>query len=213
MAWKSRKVKPGKGSVTRRMAAEHLEGRRVLAADVMTWTEVAAEAPEAKLDAAWYCQEGDAGQVLSAITGGDLNNDGTINAADIDMLAGAMRDNSSDMNYDLDQDGSIGQSDMDMLVHTYLNTDYGDANLDGSIDEVDEAMWRINRFQMGTGWMTGDFNGDGMTDVSDYNVWNQHRSTTPAAALSGFDRVGEQPELSERADRVRAAVFAEGELK
>ncbi len=36
-------------------------------------------------------------------------------------------------------------------------------------------IWDTSKFLLDTGWATGDFNGDHVTDVSDFNVWNANR--------------------------------------
>ncbi len=116
-------------------------------------------------------------EVLSLIElPGDLNGDATVDAADIDMLTEALRIGSEDPMFDLDSDGVVSENDTSYLVVDLLTTDFGDANLDGIVSEVDFEIWRAHEFQTETGWASGDFNGDGITDVSDFNVWNSHRS-------------------------------------
>ncbi len=47
-----------------------------------------------------------------------------------------------------------------------------DANGDGIVDGIDYQAWEENVFQSGTSCSTGDYNHDGRTDVSDFNIWN-----------------------------------------
>ena len=51
----------------------------------------------------------------------------------------------------------------------------GDANLDGVTDVSDFNIWNSNRFSFSSRWDHGDFNGDGVIDVSDFNVWNSNK--------------------------------------
>ena len=70
----------------------------------------------------------------------------------------------------------------DVLVRTTL---YGDANLDGVVDEADYT--RIDAGFIGhlTGWANGDFNYDGVVDGSDYtlmdNAYNDAKTMTAIA--------------------------------
>ena len=47
-----------------------------------------------------------------------------------------------------------------------------DANGDGVIDGIDYQVWEENLFRSGTSCSTGDYNHDGRTDLSDFNIWN-----------------------------------------
>ena len=61
------------------------------------------------------------------------------------------------------------------------STYYGDANLDGSVDGLDYALWagtvgsgtpNVSTFTGGpVEWLDGDFNGDGVVDGLDYALW------------------------------------------
>ena len=58
---------------------------------------------------------------------------------------------------------------MTKLVQDLLNTDYGDANLDGSVDLAAFNAWLTG--SPGDGWAGGDFNGEGSIDLADFNIW------------------------------------------
>ncbi|MCA9263835.1 MAG: PD40 domain-containing protein, partial [Planctomycetales bacterium] len=105
---------------------------------------------------------------------GDVNSDTVIDAADIDLLR-AYQGRSAPAYADLNEDGIIDAGDVNALVRDILQTEFGDANLDGRIDESDFELWYASRFHDVTGWGTGDFDGNGLTDVADFNIWNQHR--------------------------------------
>ena len=114
---------------------------------------------------------------------GDVNGDAELNADDIDMLAGAIRDNIQEPPFDLNNDNVVDQADMDTLIFDLLNTRYGDSNLDQFVDSSDFGTWQQNSYQSDTGWASADFNGDGVTDVSDFNLWNQNRSVVTTASI------------------------------
>ena len=101
----------------------------------------------------------------------DLNNDGKVSAADIDVLSMAIRDGLIESQYDLNGDKMIDKADMDVLIHEHMNTEYGDADLNGTVDFLDFMAWRNNAFSSGT-WESGDFTGDGLVDGQDFLRWN-----------------------------------------
>ena len=106
---------------------------------------------------------------------GDLDQDGDIDANDIDLLARTMNNDPADRRFDLNRDGELNAGDMDTLIHDILGTEYGDANLDGRVDELDAKPVRDHFFQFVTGWSHGDFNFDGRVDGSDFNIWNAQK--------------------------------------
>lgn len=50
---------------------------------------------------------------------------------------------------------------------------YGDANLDGTVDQADYTVW-YNHYGSLAGWLGGDFSGNGMIDQADYTLWYNH---------------------------------------
>ena len=112
------------------------------------------------------------------ILDGDVNIDGVVDADDIDTIYQNL--NSTDPLYDINEDGSADLMDVNHLVQTLLETDFGDANLDGTINDADFAIWDQNVFAENTGWAMADFNGDGLTDGTDFNIWNVNRSAAAA---------------------------------
>ena len=64
--------------------------------------------------------------------------------------------------YDLDVDGSVTKGDVDTLVRTIFDTEYGDANLDGTVSLADFAALQVNFGEAGS-WIDGDFTGDGQS--------------------------------------------------
>ena len=119
------------------------------------------------------------GNLLSEWNRGDFNEDGSVNAADIDELRDAINAGSTDLMYDLNGDGSVTRTpstfhDMDELVLIILNTYYGDSNLDGAFDSNDIVhVFGVGEYEDGdndnSGWEEGDWNGDEDFDSNDFS--------------------------------------------
>ncbi len=110
---------------------------------------------------------------------GDFNLDGNVDFADIDALAAAVLASSTDIAFDLDGDGDVDfnasalgvSSDSDFLIRTILNTEYGDANLDGEVDILDLDLLGQGFRGLGSGWLFGDFDGSGgSTGINDLTI-------------------------------------------
>ncbi len=115
---------------------------------------------------------------LSAVVSllGDVDTDGdqtpdTIDADDIDALVGLY--GTANMFADLDDSGVVDTADKDVLVQTILNTEYGDINLDGLVNDDDYAIYAAHYGQTG-GWAAGDLNGDGTVTGADYTLFAAH---------------------------------------
>ena len=111
----------------------------------------------------------------TSMGGKPTGHDGTVDAQDIDYVYANFGDFSDidqavfmDLTADMNGDLLVDQSDVDWVVQTVLDTDYGDANLDGLIDSTDSGIVSSNLGVLGLGWAGGDFNGDGITDSADY---------------------------------------------
>jgi len=114
------------------------------------------------------------GAIRSAvIRRGDVNGDTLTNAADIDFLY--LNRNSSSWLFDMNADGSpANQTDIDVLVRTVLQTQYGDANLDGRVDAADLDILATNFDQPGTSWAAADFTGSTTTNLGDFFLLAQN---------------------------------------
>lgn len=125
---------------------------------------------------------------------GNVNLDGTTNAADIDFLYANF--GSTSWQLDLNSNGFVGQGDVNTLVGIIFQTAFGDANLDGRVDKNDLNILRLNLNQPG-GWAQGDFNGDGLVTSADLSWW-QVNFTFPAISATfpsaGFDTWTAVPE-------------------
>jgi len=101
---------------------------------------------------------------------GDFDADGVVDASDIDSLYQHLAPaGEADVGYDLDGDGDVDAADVAVLIHDVLNTEFGDANLDGTVDTVDLTCLATSYGQAG-GWTSGDFNGDGVVDTADLTL-------------------------------------------
>jgi hypothetical protein len=117
---------------------------------------------------------------------GDLNEDGVIDAQDIDLLAAAIRAGNSNLRFDLNGSGTVDSQDHAALVHDILETTFGDANLDKRFDSGDLiAVFQPGEYEDAvpgnSGWATGDWNGDGDFDTADLVAAFQEGSYDRAA--------------------------------
>lgn len=112
------------------------------------------------------------GAIVDGITGatGDVNFDATIDARDIDLLFEAVRGASLHPFFDINGNGSLSMKDVDFLIQDVLHTEFGDANLDGTVDIFDLNALVNNWQQNGTRWADGDFNSDGFVNAFDLNT-------------------------------------------
>lgn len=107
--------------------------------------------------------------------------DGKVDALDIDFLFSVV--NASGSGWDIDGDLDTDLDDIADLVQNILGTDFGDANLDGEIDDSD-LLVVLNGFGRSTGWAGGDFNGDGIADIQDFNTAVRNFTATESAIIN-----------------------------
>lgn len=79
--------------------------------------------------------------------------DDLVNDVDIDAILNAVCGNSSDLLFDLDNDGLVDASDVSTLFEV-LSTEYGDANLDGSVNGLDRSRHLANELRFS--WWMGE---------------------------------------------------------
>jgi hypothetical protein len=108
---------------------------------------------------------------VSPLGENDLPDD-LVNAADIDALLAALNSGSTDSLFDLNSDTVINAGDTEILFDI-LGTQFGDANLDGTVNGDDLALWQENYGTPG-GWAAGDFNGDTNVDGRDFLIWQRN---------------------------------------
>lgn len=98
---------------------------------------------------------------------GDLDGDGVVDAADVNLLFDSFADPAPDPRFDLDGDGDTDAIDAELFITDVLGTFFGDADLNGLVDVVDLGRVGLNFDQSVEGWADGDFNGDRLVDVVD----------------------------------------------
>jgi hypothetical protein len=104
---------------------------------------------------------------------GDLNEDGSLEVDDVDLLSAAIRAGSMDPRFDVDQSGANDDRDLRYWVNELKRTWLGDANFDGVFDsrdliEVLAAGEFEDAIALNSGWATGDWNGDGDFTTGDF---------------------------------------------
>ncbi len=103
-------------------------------------------------------------------TWGDVNDDGAVDADDIDTVAQAIAAGSTDLTFDVDYDNLVAPGDMDAMILTHLATHYGDSDLDGDVDLDDFAALKRHFGLSSVGWADGDFDGDSDIDLDDFGT-------------------------------------------
>ncbi|MEM6332406.1 MAG: aspartyl protease family protein [Planctomycetota bacterium] len=115
----------------------------------------------------------------------DVNGDGVLNADDVNEIVDNFGNSGEDFpEYDLNFDGLINQADLDVLVNIELDTVYGDGNLDGTVNTSDLAILAAGFGQSGVGYGQGDYTRDGTVNTSDLAVLAANFGFTNAAASS-----------------------------
>lgn len=115
---------------------------------------------------------------------GDFDRNGLVDVADISMLFAQLRLPTPDPNYDLNSDRLVNVGDRDYMIHSILDTNYGDADLDGTFDSQDLIMvFQSGGYESATAsnltWAQGDWNGDGKFDTSDLTLAAQSGAYVP----------------------------------
>ena len=118
------------------------------------------------------------GTGVASLAAGDFNDDGRMDANDIDRLVAAIVSQSQELAFDLNDDGVLNVHDRDHWLTLAADANLmngsnyllGDANLDGLVDGQDFVRWNTNKFQQLASWSAGDFTADGIVDASDLSV-------------------------------------------
>ena len=105
---------------------------------------------------------------------GDLSLDGQITATDIDEAYRLRGDGGPPPIPSAEPepvpDGVIENDDIEFLIRDILATEFGDANLDGSVGNADFGTVLGNFGATDVGWAGGDLNGDGVVGNADFGL-------------------------------------------
>jgi hypothetical protein len=106
---------------------------------------------------------------------GDFNDDGSVDLSDLDMYSGNLGADAIGAlaALDLDADGTVDVDDFEFHYSSLVETSNdrrgtfaGDANLDGSVDVLNDAFTLVSNLgQPASSFSQGDFNADGVVDV------------------------------------------------
>lgn len=111
-------------------------------------------------------------RLLGSAIAGDFDQDGDVDATDIDALSAAIRQGQG-AGFDVNSDGSVNASDKTYLVEQIKKTYLGDANLDGQFNTTDlVSVFQVGEYEDGvaqnSGWADGDWTGDQEFDTGDF---------------------------------------------
>jgi hypothetical protein len=103
---------------------------------------------------------------------GDFDGDGALGVGDIDRFFQGWKAIPVDRRLDLTADGAVDVQDRDVLIRQLMQTNYGDANLDGLFNSRDLVqLLQIGEYEDdiagNSGWSEGDFDGDAEFGTSD----------------------------------------------
>ncbi len=105
---------------------------------------------------------------------GDYNNDGVLDAEDINLQSGAMKSADPDLaTFDENDDGAVDEADRLIVLHDHFGTWMGDADLDGLFNSGDlVSVFTTGFYETGkmAGWAEGDWNGDMLFNSGDFVV-------------------------------------------
>jgi hypothetical protein len=111
----------------------------------------------------------------------NYNNEFGTDAWDIDTLFDLIGMTGDIWRQDLNVDGQVSKADVDLLVRGVFDTEFGDANLDGRVDAADFVRLS-NNFGRTGGWDSGDFNGDNLINAADFVILSNHFGFNAAIA-------------------------------
>ena len=107
--------------------------------------------------------------VLWAVGDGDVNDDESIDARDVQAIRDYVETNAEQRGpFDLNGDRVVNQLDVTHLVENIVESRLGDSNLDGRVDFIDFLALANNFGKQDALWDDGDFDGDGMVGFDDF---------------------------------------------
>jgi hypothetical protein len=104
---------------------------------------------------------------------GDFNNDGILDAVDINLLSAKVRDMTNDPAYDVNGDALVNGDDREVWVNDLKRTWFGDAELNGEFSSSDFVLvFGRGHYEDGidgnSQWEDGDWDGDGDFGSGDF---------------------------------------------
>lgn len=100
----------------------------------------------------------------------DVNDDGQTNSQDITDLYAAF--GQSGWYEDLNVDGTVNEADVEMLIDDLVRTSWGDFDLDQTVSGSDFLIWQLNAGSgPGARFNQGDADLNGFVTQSDLNTW------------------------------------------
>jgi glucose/arabinose dehydrogenase len=121
------------------------------------------------------------GEIFRLVLNGDVNRSNTRTATDIDQTFASRTAPAASRLYDFNNNGTVAltpgatNSDIDYLIHELFDTEYGDANLDRSVD-FDDLLALAQNYNLAgfPSWALGNFDGSGSIDFEDLLVLAQN---------------------------------------
>ncbi len=103
----------------------------------------------------------------------DLDGNGQVDVADIDLLTETVNSRTRNTALDLNDDGVLSASDRVVWVEDLVNTYFGDSNFDGQFDSGDlihvlEVGEYEDELALNSSWNSGDWDGDKDFAASDF---------------------------------------------
>ncbi|MFC1757185.1 hypothetical protein ACFL2H_00240 [Planctomycetota bacterium] len=110
---------------------------------------------------------------LDAGLPGDFNDNGSLDAGDIDLLTAESIGGNNPAEFDLTGDSLVNNDDRAFWLHDLFNTWFGDANLDSEFNSSDfVTVFGAAKYETENAatWGEGDWNGDGRFTSGDFVV-------------------------------------------
>jgi hypothetical protein len=121
--------------------------------------------------------------VTAAALLGDFDQDGSLDADDIDQLSLQLRTTPDNRSFDLNNDATLSQADREVWVHNLANTNFGDSNLDQEVDFSDFLVLSSGFGKPG-GWGQGDFDGNGQIQFEDFLLLSNNYGQSAASVTA-----------------------------